>query len=153
MTESYNACGECKVCCQRPAIPQHTWLPEGKKPRDTLCEKYCNGCTIYATRPKVCADFQCLWLWINNNIPNTLPIEMRPDQSKIMVTSQMNNGVGMILLDEVEEGALDFENLTPQQQRLIDEIVRFMQNQTVPTELHYRRYDWNTYKLNISYGS
>lgn len=51
-------CGECTLCCQILDIP------ELNKPPGPFCP-HCaakGGCGIYATRPKVCRDYECDWL-------------------------------------------------------------------------------------------
>jgi hypothetical protein len=52
-------CGKCSLCCKVMGIG------ELNKPAATWCS-HCKpgkgGCTIYATRPSECANFNCLWL-------------------------------------------------------------------------------------------
>jgi hypothetical protein len=52
-------CGKCSLCCKLMAVPKlnkpaNTWCPSAKPG--------CGGCTIYATRPKACRDFECWWV-------------------------------------------------------------------------------------------
>lgn len=55
-------------------------VKELNKPKDVWCQKCAvgKGCKIYTTRPKGCADFQCLWL------SSGWPADMRPDRTKVM---------------------------------------------------------------------
>jgi len=51
------ACGSCSFCCKVLEID------EFKKKAGATC-KHCvssGGCSIYATRPDVCRDYQCDW--------------------------------------------------------------------------------------------
>ena len=52
------SCGSCIMCCTALEIP------ELKKPAGPACPNciLSGGCTIYADRPQVCRDFECLWL-------------------------------------------------------------------------------------------
>ena len=145
---SHNSCGECTACCHRWAIPEVTWMDEDVKPKDTLCDKYCNGCTIYEERPKVCADFECVWLKINS-VNNSLPVSLRPDNCDVMVTARFDEGVGHLLLDELAAGTFDIANMTPAQTRLVMEIIKLIENQSIPTELFLRTYEWDVKKVNI----
>jgi hypothetical protein len=64
-------CGGCTLCCKLPRIA------EVEKPRDVWC-RHCDigrGCKIYATRPKVCRDFECWWL-----THEEMPEDLRPDR-------------------------------------------------------------------------
>jgi hypothetical protein len=65
------SCGSCIMCCTALEIP------ELKKPAGPACPNciLSGGCTIYADRPQVCRDFECLWLTTRN-----LPPNMRPDR-------------------------------------------------------------------------
>ena len=62
-------------------------IPELKKPAGPACPNciLSGGCTIYADRPQVCRDFECLWL--NSR---ELPVNMRPDK------------IGTILMEDEE---------------------------------------------------
>ena len=118
------------------------------KPKDTLCDKYCNGCTIYEDRPKPCVDYECLWLKINS-VNNSLPVSLRPDNCDVMVTARFEEGVGHLLLDEVKENSFDVTNMTPDQERLVTEVTKLMANQTIPTALFVRNYNWKVNRINI----
>ena len=92
--------------------------------------------------------FDCLWLKVNS-INGSLPVELRPDKCHVMVHSKTEDGVGYILLEEVKENSFDIMNMTPEQERLVAEVLRLMANQTIPTELHVRTFDWKILKVNI----
>lgn len=71
-------CGECTACCH--------WfeIEEFNKEQYDPCPKLkgepgCNNCTIYDTRPKMCKDYICAWLYGYGNE------EDRPDKSGIMM--------------------------------------------------------------------
>lgn len=44
------------------------------------------GCAIYDDRPTSCRDFACLWL-----SQQSVPLECRPDRTKIVLTLEANN--------------------------------------------------------------
>ena len=150
-TSSHNHCGECNVCCDRPSIPEAVWMGDEGKPRGMLCDKWCNGCTIYEERPKMCAAFECLWLKINNSQGRDLPVELRPDNCDVMISSQFIEGVGHIIMDEVKDNSFDVMNMTPEQESLVQEIIALMANQTIPTALFKRSYDWTMARVNLSH--
>jgi hypothetical protein len=54
------ACGDCSFCCKALEITQLA------KPAGAWCE-HCRaggGCGVYATRPDICRDYECLWIGI-----------------------------------------------------------------------------------------
>lgn len=144
----HNHCGDCNACCKRFSIPEIKWMGGDAKPKDILCDKYCNGCTIYEERPKPCVDYECLWLKINS-VNNSLPVSLRPDNCDVMVTARFEEGVGHLLLDEVKENSFDVTNMTPAQKSLVTEVTKLMANQTIPTALFVRSYDWDVKRINI----
>ena len=88
MTDTTNHCGTCTACCRVFNIP------EIKKPAGKWCE-HCavgKGCKIYATRPKTCVDYECLWLQSQkrDDPRQRLAPELRPDRSKIVITPTTN---------------------------------------------------------------
>jgi len=72
-------CGTCVMCCKVLDID------EFKKPAGVLCQNCASGggCSIYATRPQVCRDYECLWL-----TERSYPMTLKPDR------------VGTILMDD-----------------------------------------------------
>jgi hypothetical protein len=52
------SCGSCSMCCKFFYIPEVNKLPNKWC---QFCKPGKNACTIYADRPKVCKDFECLW--------------------------------------------------------------------------------------------
>ena len=68
------ACGECSFCCKVLEIT------ELAKPAGRLCEHCLNsgsgGCGIYAARPQVCRDYECLWKGDRDMSPR-----LRPDRT------------------------------------------------------------------------
>jgi uncharacterized protein len=73
------SCGPCTHCCKV------LYIEELKKPAGPICSNCIvgGGCAIYDTRPPVCRDYECQWLWDRN-----LPATMRPDK------------VGTLLMDD-----------------------------------------------------
>jgi len=79
-------CGECTACCEgwlTGSAYDHPFQP-GRP-----CFYLQKGCSIYADRPAdPCQGYKCVWL-----AHDTLPMWMRPDKSKIIVTERETNGV------------------------------------------------------------
>ena len=81
-------CGTCTACCKVFAIA------ELAKPIGEWC-KHCaigQGCKIYASRPAPCVDFKCLWLQSQEKESpfEPLPLEMRPDKCKVVISPTTN---------------------------------------------------------------
>lgn len=77
------ACGECSVCCKVLEITQFD------KKAGLWCE-HCGsagGCGIYATRPDICRDYECLWKGDRG-----LSARLRPDR------------VGVVLMEDPDTG-------------------------------------------------
>lgn len=119
------------------------------KPKDKLCDKYCNGCTVYKDRPTVCREFECLWLKINT-LGGNLSEELRPNNTGIMITARYTDGMGHIIIDELEEDIFDILNMTPNQKLIMDEVTALIDNQTMPTELVLRSHNWEMFPININ---
>lgn len=71
-----NTCGPCGMCCKLMHIPElqkpaHSWCPSYRKGA---------GCTVYATRPRSCAEFMCMYLQAD-----VLPESWRPDKAKFVI--------------------------------------------------------------------
>ena len=75
------SCGSCMMCCTALEIV------EFKKPPGRPCVNCVasGGCAIYAARPNVCREFECLWL-----TERALPQNMRPDR------------IGTILMEDAD---------------------------------------------------
>lgn len=71
---SQRPCGPCHACCVNMAVG------ELAKPENVRCEKItANGrCSCYATRPKSCQQFDCLWRM------GVLPTHLRPDKTHVV---------------------------------------------------------------------
>ena len=70
------------MCCRVYAIP------DLDKPAGKWCQ-HCaigHGCEIYANRPKLCVDYECLWLQSQSRPDprNRLPADLRPDRCKVV---------------------------------------------------------------------
>jgi uncharacterized protein len=73
------SCGTCVMCCKVLDIE------EFNKPAGLLCSN-CGikgGCHIYASRPQVCRDYECLWL-----TERSYPPTLKPDR------------IGTLLMDD-----------------------------------------------------
>ena len=76
------SCGSCTACCRAYAIP------ELEKPAGKWCE-HCaigKGCKIYEARPKMCLEYECLWLHSQGREDprEQMVPEMRPDKCKVI---------------------------------------------------------------------
>jgi len=80
------ACGDCTACCEGWLTGEahgHTFQP-GRP-----CFYLQDGCGIYETRPEnPCQTYKCVWLK-----EDTLPLWMRPDKSKAIVTEREVEGI------------------------------------------------------------
>ena len=84
-----NHCGTCTACCRVYAIPDFA------KPAGKWCD-HCavgKGCKIYATRPKRCVDFKCLWLLSQSQLSNKFGPELRPDKCKVVFAPSTNERI------------------------------------------------------------
>jgi hypothetical protein len=79
-------CGECTVCCVALEIND----PELQKPDDVVCQHMvpCQGCAIYAHRPRTCQTWMCGWRLIK------LGDELRPDRSQILLIPEIGTSPG-----------------------------------------------------------
>ena len=86
-----NHCGSCTACCKVYAIPE-TKKRAGEWCGDCAIGK---GCKIYATRPKSCVDFECLWLQSQSreHPHERLAPELRPDRSKVVLAPSTNPNI------------------------------------------------------------
>jgi len=89
-TATKRECGTCSLCCKL------FYIRTLNKPLDTWCQ-HCKpgkgGCSIYASRPAECADFECGWL-----ADKKLGDEWFPARCK-MVLSQTQNGRPLVTVD------------------------------------------------------
>jgi Fe-S-cluster containining protein len=117
-----NLCENCNACCKILRIDKKflSWRDTDKNVNE-MCDKLVNNkCNIYATRPKPCRDFKCLWLALKNselNNPN-----WRPDKIGIVVTFVEKNNQHQIIIKELEKNSLDFKNLTKEQESYLKTI-------------------------------
>jgi len=65
------ACGECSLCCKALEITELV------KPAGDPCPhcRYGGGCGVYAARPGICREYECLWKG-----DRALGARMRPDR-------------------------------------------------------------------------
>ena len=68
-------CAECSLCCVVMGVKSIG------KPAGVRC-KYLGpkGCSIYATRPKECRDFDCIWLQ-----GTAIPANLKPSKSGVVI--------------------------------------------------------------------
>jgi hypothetical protein len=70
-------CGSCTLCCKLFPVPELNkaagrWCPHVQQGR---------GCTIHASRPKVCRTFHCQWLYHAELGP-----EWKPERAKFVLS-------------------------------------------------------------------
>lgn len=67
-------CGECTLCCRFYAVR------EIAKPEGEWC-RHCTeaGCSVHASRPQSCRNFDCFWL-----MDEGFPEELRPDRCGVV---------------------------------------------------------------------
>lgn len=73
-------CGPCQLCCTVMRVESID------KPAFQPCSKLCSkGCSIYDSRPRQCAEFQCIWLGSQAAEIIALPRELRPDRCGVVL--------------------------------------------------------------------
>jgi hypothetical protein len=83
------------MCCRLMAVDDL----DPPKPAGKWCSniKQGVGCSIYETRPQSCRDFICDWLHTQSRPEGErLPIELRPDRCKVMLTSYKDSIVAKV---------------------------------------------------------
>lgn len=102
-----NGCGPCTLCCKIPGIPERKEgdvvfsleTEDGSKPRGEWC-RLCDpkrGCQSYEDRGPTCREFECLWLQTQRS-EAPLPIELRPDRVKAMLTPTMDGKAVQVMV-------------------------------------------------------
>jgi hypothetical protein len=100
-------CGDCTACCTVMAVD------EIDKPLGVECQHVCaSGCSVYATRPAGCRDFNCIWRY------GLLGAAHRPDKLGI-VFDVSRAAVKTLLARQVWPGA--FEQAAELLDRLVSE--------------------------------
>src|SRR5690606_25608786 len=105
-------CGDCRVCCKLPDIP------ELGKPLDRWCQhvnlrRHAPGCSIYGSpdRPAACSAFQCGWLAGLGEEGD------RPDKLGVLIQPTVQNGNENVLaFVEFRPGAL----ASPRVQKILE---------------------------------
>lgn len=119
MGKKKNLCGTCRVCCTILRINKKflSWRDTDKE-RGELCDKYVNNrCSKYLSRPKPCKTFECLFLKLSKlNIGNP---EWRPDKIGCMIKIGLANGKTAVMIEELEQGSLNLNTLTPDQDKFL----------------------------------
>lgn len=105
-------CGQCSVCC----TSLHIDTPELAKEAGVHCKHIAatSGCSIYENRPKVCMHWRCGWLELDG-----VPHQLRPDRSKVLITTNPQPGVSFKIQP------IDEESLTS---LLDDDVLLFMRS-------------------------
>jgi hypothetical protein len=101
--ESKKTCGCCKQCCKT------LYINEGglTKPSHTWCTHACAiGCDRYASRPKPCRVFKCLWLK-SQETDAPMPFELRPDKCGVVLTSDTSAAIGLPVNTDLIEVHVD----------------------------------------------
>lgn len=105
-------CGDCKACCVAYPID----IEEFTKPEQVPCQHLTDrGCGIYASRPELCRDFECLWL------QGLFPGSDRSDRLGVVFQNCSATGYpdgGVITATELYAGAFE----TRRAKQLIDDI-------------------------------
>jgi len=97
-------CKPCTACCEGHLNLENELQISKETGSCTHCIN--SGCNIYVSRPaKPCRSFECLWL-IDES---PLPIWMRPDQSRVIVTFNKTKNT-----DEIVLVALQMDSTIPQ---------------------------------------
>lgn len=86
MNTEPRTCDDCSKCCEgwlNGDAHGHVFYP-GRP-----CHFFANGCSIYADRPaEPCRSYRCAWLESDE-----LPMWMRPDLCKAIVTKRVQDGI------------------------------------------------------------
>jgi len=123
-----NLCEDCNACCTILRIDKKflSWRDTDKNANEMCDQLDNNKCKIYATRPKPCRDFKCLWLALKDselNNPNWIP-----NKIGCVVTFVENNNQHQIIIKELEKSSLDFKNLTTEQESYLKTIFSLREN-------------------------
>lgn len=95
-------CGGCTACCERLKVP------ELEKPASQRClYQGPDGCLDYQNRPASCRNYECMWR--NEDAARSLKLEdwARPDRLGVILSAVMMNGVPVLLMSELTDGAAD----------------------------------------------
>ena len=123
-----NLCENCNACCVIFRLDKKflSWRDRDKNANEMCDQLVNNKCKIYATRPRPCRDFKCLWLALKDsefNNPN-----WRPDKIGCLVTFVETNNQYHIIIKELEKKSLDFKNLSGEQESYLKTIFSLMEN-------------------------
>lgn len=79
----FRPCGDCTVCCEGHLIGKahSNYFGQGRKCVFLVKKE----CTVYQDRPDTCRKYQCAWS------QRLVPDWMRPDQSGVMISVQVNS--------------------------------------------------------------
>jgi hypothetical protein len=94
-------CGSCSECCRLLAIDASHAPEIGPKPAGQWC-KHCTqpGCSVYSSRPQLCADFKCQWL-----VDERLGEEWKPSRCGMILVWQEQPATLFIVTDPAKPDA------------------------------------------------
>lgn len=98
-TSRGRSCGTCTLCCTLFAVIELR-KPEGKTCHYLRPERGERCCTRYATRPKSCEEFYCLWR------QGEFTEESRPDKTGAVFFAQEENGLMWVEGLAIDEAAV-----------------------------------------------
>ena len=113
MAQQVRPCDGCTECCSVfgvEEIDKDPWVPCQHLSHD--------GCGIYATRPKYCRTFYCLWqngMGSASDRPDKLGVIFAPTNGRTEFTKQQE-----IQAYEIEKGAFDNQQVVVLCQRFVD---------------------------------
>lgn len=87
-------CGDCVACCEGHLIGNSYGNKFGNGKQCIFLVK--QDCTIYTDRPETCRKYQCAWT------QGLLPENLRPDQSGIMVSVEVDKEANKQFLKVIE---------------------------------------------------
>ncbi|WP_237751583.1 hypothetical protein [Sphingobium sp. DC-2] len=92
-------CGACTLCCTVMKVTAPAFV---KPAHETCAHCTSGGCAIYAGRPESCATFQCWWLGSQRMPEYSMPSNMRPDRTGVVLDL---NSAGYVIAHCARPGA------------------------------------------------
>ena len=118
-----NLCGNCNICCKKYRIDKKflSWRDTDKAAGE-MCDKLINKrCVRYLNRPKPCKNFECMWLMLAKK--KLSKPQWSPDKIGFVVKIGVAEGKDAHMIEELEQGSLDFANVTPEQDTFLKMIL------------------------------
>lgn len=140
-----NLCGNCNVCCIVLEVTGMEWR-ETNKAAGERCDKLCDkGCSCYLNRPKQCKEFDCVWLKLSKN--GLQGSDLRPDKIGFLVRIINEEIRDLLAIDELYEGAINFNNLKPPQKKFFDILFGIANNSNKETKVVIKPFGHNRHYL------